>query len=336
MYVRKVLVNCVLLFVASFLHFSRNKHTRPDTSLLSILPIKSLFYSPAYYLLSHTMHSLHSIGAAALQRHQIKEKMGAILLENDPSAVVGSGTSFSFPFSSSHRSSSTEPTAASSMPVDPGKFSPSQYQTAVQSGGQGTAEVATPKTLPFPDPFSSRIGLEGMTQTLIIDKDDNISSPVARKRHSPPSQSAAEVNDSSKRRQSINSQLRSLTITKSSSKRRGRGPQRQCNDKETSNDTETMTSTHLGDIYDMQLDRRATKSNKRLKTTNHAVPPTTRGRRKTKTNEKNETSADAKLSLLSPVKRCLYQNDDSSTSVDRSDDEDPFATIGRILGYQSE
>ena len=275
------------------------------------------------------MHSLHSIGAAALQRHRLREKMGAILLENDPSpstAAVGSGTSFAFPFSSSHRSSSTESTAASSMPVDPGKIAPSQYQTAVQSGGQGTAEVATPKTLPFPDPFTNRIGLEGMTQTLIIDEDDNIPSPGSRKRASPPYQSAAEVNDSSKRRQSINSQFRSLTINKSSSKRRG--AQRQCNDEE--------TNTHLGDIYDTQLDRRASKSNKRQKKAYHAVHLTTRGRRRMNTDEKHETSTNAGASPLSPVKRCLYQNDDSSTSVDRSDDEDPFATIGRILGYQSE
>ena len=280
------------------------------------------------------MHSLHSIGAAALQRQRIKEKMSSIvLLGDDPSAAVGSGT-FSFPFSSSHRSSSTKSTAtaASSMLVDSGKIASSQYQTAVQSGGQGTAENenATPKTLHFPDPFSSRIGLEGMrmTQTL-IDEDDNIPSPRSRKRVSPPSQSAAEVNDNSNRRQSINSQLRSLTINKSSSKRRG--AQRQCNDEETNN-----RSTHLGDIYDVQLDRRASKSNKRQKKTNHAVPRTARGRRKMNTDERNETSTNAVASSLSPVKRCLYQNDDSSTSVDRSDDEDPFATIGRILGYQSE
>ena len=224
------------------------------------------------------MHSIHSIGAAALQRHRIREKMSSILLEHDPSASAAGA-------SSSRGFDSASTAAPSSVPLNS-----SSHQTTVQRGGHDTAEVAAPKTMPFPDPASGYIGLEGMTQTLI--NDDDISSG-AQKRVSPPSQLADEVNVS--RRQSINSQLRSLTITKSSKTKR-RGAKRHC--KEANN---VLTGTqHLGDIYDLQLDRRAMKSSKRQKKTNHAVPPTWRGRRNMKTDERNDISKTMPSHLLSP------------------------------------
>ncbi len=270
------------------------------------------------------MHSLHpnSTGAAALQRHRIREKMSSIVLEHD-----------ALPFASSPYRRRFNSTATGFA---------CQYQATAQSSGQDTAEVATSKTLPFPSPARNHIGLEGMTQTVIDDND--ISSSGARKKTSPPSQLVTEVDKN--RRQSIKSQHRSLTLTKSSGRR---GTKRHC-DENTHSPTRKL---HLGNIYDLQLDRRAMTSSKRQKVPNHGVAPTTRDR-KMKSHERNDTSKDADTSPLSPVKRCLYQNDEEddkevltptrmddddvtnhhrNLSVDRSgsDDEDAFATIRHFL-----
>jgi hypothetical protein len=286
-----------------------------------------------------TMNSLHSsAGAAALQRHRIREKMASILLEHDPSAAAAA--------------------ASRTLPVP--KFGgerkyTSHYQASAQSGGQSTAEVASPKLLPFPDPASNYIGLIGMTQTII--DDDTFFSPGVRKRTSPPSQLAAGVNED-KSKQSTTPRRRSFSTTKSS---RRRSMKRHCREG-TNSSTQHVTMQRLGDIYDLQLDRRAMKSNKRQKQQHHAVPPTTRDGR-----AENGTSNEAVTTPLSPVKRRLYQRneeedeheedeqlltpvkmpeDDEMTNdshsatknhnprvglSDSSPDEDPFATIGHFL-----
>lgn len=273
------------------------------------------------------MDSLHNnpAGAAALQRHRIREKMSSIVLEHDPSAADA------LPFASL----------------------PTQYQAAAQNSGQDTAEVATAnattKTLPFPSPARNYIGLEGMTQTVI--DDDNISSRAGapKTKRTSPSQSTAEMNNN--RGQSIKSQLRSLTLTKSSGRR---GAKRHCDENIHSPMLQMTAKTNLGDIYDVQLDRRAMTSSKMQKIPNHhCVLPTTRGRR-TKSRERNYISKDAVSSPLAPVKRCLYQNDEedeeelltptrmaedngemanhhSNHPFDQSGDEGAFATIGHFL-----
>lgn len=220
-----------------------------------------------------------------------------------------------------------------------------QYQATAQSSGQDTAEGATDKakTLPFPSPARNYIGLEGMTQT-VIDDDDISSSSRERKKISSPSQLAAEDNNNSRSRQSIKSQLRSMTLTESSGRR---GTKRHCDENaHRHSPMQQMTvAQHLGNIYDLQLDRRAMTASKRKKVPNHGVPPTTRGRRMT-SHGRNDISKDAATSPLSPVKRCLYQNDEearmaeddhkmtnhqSHPPVDRSDDDDAFAPSRHFL-----
>ena len=293
------------------------------------------------------MNSLHSVGAAALQRHRIREKMSSILLEHDPSAATESNRRFPFA-SSSYRCDSSAAAFGdnSSVPIiDDGR----KYTSQHQSGGQDTAEVAAPKTMPFPDPASKFIGLEGMTQTVI--DDDDIFSSEAWKKNSPPSQLTAGVTEDNKCRKHLTASLRrSFSVPESS---RRRGTKRHFDDKTNRSTHHVMEMQHLGNVYDMQLDRRAMKSSKRKKAQNHAVPPTTRDR---KMEEGSEASNDAVTSPLSPVKRCLYQNDedeeeeeeelltprkmveddemnDSHPPVDQSDDDDPFATIGHFLRH---
>jgi len=311
-----------MLFIAPLYHFSFNSSTPP-------LSIQTL---------SDIMNSLHSVGAAALQRHRIREKMSSILLEHDPSAATESNRRFPFA-SSSYRCDSSAVAFGNnaSVPIiDDGRKYTSQHHTTAQSGGQDTAEVATPKTMPFPDPASKFIGLEGI-----------IFSSEAWKKNSPPSQLTAGVTEDNKCRKHVTASLRrSFSVPKSSMRR---GTKRHFDDKTNSSTHHAMEMQHhLGNVYDMQLDRRAMKSSKRKKAQHHAVPPTTRDR---KMEEGSEASNDAATSPLSPVKRCLYQNDDeeeeelltptkmaeddemndSHPPVDQSDDDDPFATIGHFL-----
>ena len=295
------------------------------------------------------MSALHSVGAAAQQRYRIREKMSTIILEHDPLAAAASTRSRTLPFASSRFATATAfGNSRSSTPIIDGerKYT-SHYQVTAQSGGESTAKVAPTPTLHFPDPGSCNfIGLEGTTKTIIVDDDDSFPSG-ARKGTSLPSQVVAGANDNNITTRQSTTPRRSLFALPKSSRRR-----RHCVEETKNSSTQHVTTQHLGNIYDLQLDRRAIKSNKRQKVQNHAVPQTTRdgiGR----TEEGTETT------LLSPVKRRLYQNSEeeqlltptkvtednemankprSTTQnphVDHSGysspDEDPFASIGQIL-----
>jgi hypothetical protein len=277
------------------------------------------------------MDALQSAGAAAMQRHRIREKMSSILLEHDPSAAA----------SRTHNLRRVG----------------DQRKCTPLDGVQNTAEVVTPKLLPFPDPARNHIGLEGMTQTII--DDDDICSPGARRRNYHLSEAAVGVRvNENERRQPATAQrrsCRSFSITNSS---RRRSMKRHCRE-EAIISTQHVRRQRLGDIYDLQLVRRTmNSSSSRQKQQHHAVPQTTRDGR-----AEDDTTNEAVTSPLSPVKSRLYQKskeedkhhgdeeeeqlltpvkmeaDDEMPNESRgmagqsdsSPDEDPFATIGYFL-----
>lgn len=209
------------------------------------------------------MDVLDSVGAAAVQRHILREKMSSILLEHDPSAAA----------------------AAKNIPFAPSSTidSEANFTPHCQTKAQGRGHV----TQPFPSPGASNfIGLEGMTQTIIDNDDDDIP------------------------RDSSTTSPRQLFFGSMPKSARRRSRSRLCRE-EKHISTQHATKQHLGSIYDMQLDRRATKARKSLRQLS-AVPSTTRKRRLRSEKGNGETFNDS----ASPVKRCLYQND-----ANESDDE---------------
>lgn len=96
---------------------------------------------------------------AALQRHRLREKLGALCLEPAPPSAA---FSVSCPSASA---SAPGPIATSAAPI--------------------LKDQAKTTTMPFPDPTRSHVGLENMTQTF-IDNDEGVISPERQDGNTPP------------------------------------------------------------------------------------------------------------------------------------------------------